>query len=420
VSKERSGKRGTTQGIGSQAISRRGFFKLGGQGAVAIILGGALGAGGAALGGGVAGAAPIIKRMRLAATDGFIKTPDGKSHYVFGFANEVVLPAGIAKRRIAGYIASRYKGKARLTAPNIIANQDEHLYVTLTNTGLVTRPDLDDSHTLHYHGFPNAIPLFDGVPDQTFAVPVNREFTYFYNLRECGTYPYHCHFEDVEHIQMGMVGTIIVRPTQGPNFAYNDGFAANHLSSTRFDREYVMFLSEMDSGIHKRLETVQEGQTDWTSYTPDYWLLNGRSSPDTLKPNGDASLPSQPVSSLIHANSGEQVLLRFNSLGYQEHAVEAPGVTFRVVGEDAKPLVKSPQDLSYRKNVLRIAPGTTVDAIFTAPQVSQPTTFKVYDRILSHLNSSGDGMMTEIRVRPSGLGRYTAQTGGPNKWPTNA
>ena len=74
------------------------------------------------------------------------------------------------------------------------------------------RPDLFDGHTLHWHGFVNAIPLFDGVPELSVAVPIGRDFTYFYRPHDAGTYMYHCHFEDVEHVQMGMTGVVFVRP----------------------------------------------------------------------------------------------------------------------------------------------------------------------------------------------------------------
>ena len=36
--------------------------------------------------------------------------------------------------------------------------------------------------------------------------PIGRDFTYYYQPRQPGTYMYHCHFEDVEHVQMGMTG----------------------------------------------------------------------------------------------------------------------------------------------------------------------------------------------------------------------
>ncbi len=44
------------------------------------------------------------------------------------------------------------------------------------------------------------------------AAPINKSFTYFYDCQEPGTYMYHCHWEDVEHIQMGMTGMVFIRP----------------------------------------------------------------------------------------------------------------------------------------------------------------------------------------------------------------
>src|SRR5437764_14255502 len=102
--------------------------------------------------------------------------------------------------------------------------------MALTNLGLAQRPDLYERHTLHWHVFVNAIPLFDGVPELSLAVPIGRDFTYFYRPHDAGTYMYHCHFEDVEHVQMGMTGMVFVRPKQnltplhaGERYAYNDG-----------------------------------------------------------------------------------------------------------------------------------------------------------------------------------------------------
>ncbi len=38
--------------------------------------------------------------------------------------------------------------------------------------------------------------------------------TYFYNLVDPGTFMYHCHVEATEHMQMGMLGNLYVRPAQ--------------------------------------------------------------------------------------------------------------------------------------------------------------------------------------------------------------
>ena len=160
--------------------------------------------------------------------------------------------------------------------------------VQLTNLGLALRPDLFDAHTLHWHGFRNVIPFFDGEPTGSVSVPAGREFTYVYRPRDPGTYMYHCHVEDVEHVHMGMTGLVFVRPLQDGNteprtraasIMYNDGDG-----STGFDREFAMFLSEVWAEAHWADAHIQ--LPEWSDYRADFSLLNGRVYPDTLAPNG--------------------------------------------------------------------------------------------------------------------------------------
>ena len=47
-----------------------------------------------------------------------------------------------------------------------------------------------DSHTLHLHGFRAPVALMDGVPEVSIAVPIQRQFTYFYRPHDPGTYMY--------------------------------------------------------------------------------------------------------------------------------------------------------------------------------------------------------------------------------------
>ena len=90
----------------------------------------------------------------------------------------------------------------------------------LTNLGLAIRPDLIDAHTLHFHGFRNALPIFDGEPHSSVGVPIVRDLTYFYKPHDPGTYMYHCHFEETEHVHMGMVGGCFIKPD---DFPYDPG-----------------------------------------------------------------------------------------------------------------------------------------------------------------------------------------------------
>jgi FtsP/CotA-like multicopper oxidase with cupredoxin domain len=315
----------------------------------------------------VAGATARLD-AHLAATDGHIllpgrgspSGPGGDPLYVFGF---VRVPVGVSAREL-----DVYKGAVQVPSPIIGVDQEADVYLTLTNIGFAVRPDLDDSHTIHWHGFPNATAIFDGVPEVSIAVPAGRDFPYYYKPHRPGTFMYHCHFEDVEHVQMGMQGSVFVRPRQDgtaiggfDRFAYNDGDG-----STGYHRDFTLLLDEVWTTPHDNSEAIQESV--WPDYRANYWTINGRAYPDTLLPNNHPSLPAQPVSSLIQVNEGERALLRLANLGYEQQAIQVPGIRLKVVGEDAA-LLRGPggADLSYLTTTVYIGPGEARDVLFTAP-----------------------------------------------------
>jgi FtsP/CotA-like multicopper oxidase with cupredoxin domain len=359
-------------------------------------------------------ATPLDQRYyHLMVTDGWIympPTPDGttfhpdpwaeapRNTYTFGFRNVT----GMSDADIRGE-----KGKVQLSSPILYAKEGGELRITLTNLGFAARPDLTDGHTVHFHGFPNAVPAFDGVPELSIGVPYGRSYTYFYRPKDPGTYKYHCHFEDIEHVSMGMTGIVFIRPAMNDKWAYND-------ASTAFDREFALLLGEV--WTQERWEGAHIQEHDWSDYDPDYWTINGRVHPDTLASNGDpmattaSGLPDgreelryQPISSLITCNSGDKVLLRFSNLGFQRHAMRVDGLNLRVVGKDAKFLGAQ----AYDTDTVDISPGETMDVLFTAPVVASQTTYLLYNRKLAYLNNGGmpglGGQMTEIRVSPSGV-----------------
>jgi FtsP/CotA-like multicopper oxidase with cupredoxin domain len=366
-----------------------------------------------------AGGGPLTE-LHFVATDGWASMPPTARQnlpfwpdslapspfdlYIFGFRDVTGMDDATVKAQ---------RGKAQISAPLLAFDQASDIKLTLTNLGLSVRPDLVDGHTVHWHGFQNAIPLFDGVPELSISVPIGRDFTYFYRPREEGTYMYHCHFEDVEHVQMGMTGIVFVRPTQnqhpvgtdplGTKYAYNDGDG-----STRYDREFAFMLTEIWAEAHYRDAHIQT--TDWTDYAPSFWAMNGRAYPDTLVPNGNPTsnaagrLQYQPNSSLITANEGDRVLLRMANLGYQNHSLTADGITLTTVAKDATLLVGRDNSKHYLTgNSVQIGPGESRDVLFTAPG---PGTYLLYDRDYGYLTNGGaggyGGQMTEIRVSPPG------------------
>ena len=101
-----------------------------------------------------------------------------------------------------------------IPAPLMAIDEDDEFFLTLTNVGMIMRPDLFEQHTVHFHGYPNASTFYDGVPDASVAINIGGSFTYYYLAPDAGTYFWHCHITPPEHLQMGMVGQIYVRPRQ--------------------------------------------------------------------------------------------------------------------------------------------------------------------------------------------------------------
>lgn len=376
-------------------------------------------------------------RKHLVGTDGWAAMPpDAKADppffpdalapapfntYIFGFRDVT----GLTDNQV---IAQR--GRAQISAPLLGFDEGDDIYVTLSNLGMLVRPDLADGHTLHWHGFKDQIPLFDGVPELSIAVPIGRDFTYFYRPHDPGTYMYHCHFEDVEHVQMGMSGMVFVRPKQNTGefgqpvgkYAYNDGDG-----STRYDREFAVFLSEIWSAAHFRDAHIQT--SDWTDYEPSFHLMNGRAYPDTIAPPGGGADPStgdliapagfdrlryQPHSTLITANAGERILLRIASLGYRNHNLTSDGIDLTVVAKDTNLLVGRDSTRAYlTSNSVDVGPGESRDVLFTAPD--RPGTYLLYDHSYANRSNGGGagygGQLTEIRVGAPGT--YGPQT-APN------
>ncbi len=106
-------------------------------------------------------------------------------------------------------------------APLVAIDEDDELFLTLSNVGMIMRPDLFEQHTIHFHGYPQASSYFDGVPDASVAIAIAGSMTYYYTAPEAGTYFWHCHITPPEHLQMGMVGQLYVRPRQNKVPVYN-------------------------------------------------------------------------------------------------------------------------------------------------------------------------------------------------------
>jgi len=386
---------------------------------------------------------PKVKCMHLGAGDGFVTMADGHLQYIFSFSDLTGIKDSPAtaydERADAGMLAATFP------APTITVDEGDEFYLSLSNVGMMMRPDLFDPHTVHWHGFPNASSVFDGVPDASVSINMGFTFTYYYNVIEPGTYMYHCHVEATEHMQMGMLGNLYVRPKQnktgvpsagvpiaqlGGNsdpaapygYVYGDGDGA-----TAYDKEYPIQIGSFDSSYHDQHLAVQP--LPFYYMRDNYPMLNGRGYPDTVNPSSlpvpvdeggmpaNASMnymdghPSQNVSSLITAVPGDRVLLRISNLNVTRfYTLGTLGIPMKIVGMNAR-LLRGPspdggvtpgKDLYYATNSVTLGGGESLDAIVEIPTTATPgTRYFLYTTNLNYLSNDTEdfgGMMTEIRV----------------------
>jgi len=290
----------------------------------------------------------------LTTTDGYISLPDGNQIYMWGFAQ--------------GGKPFQHPG------PVLCVNQGDTVTIVLNNT-------LDEDVSIIFPGQENV--LANGQPAQpqldssgkltsltNVAAKNGGSATYSFVAAEPGTYVYESGTSPERQVQMGLFGALVVRPAGHADWGYNR-------ADTQFNpaNEYVMLLSEIDPVLHTAIEngTAYDPQ----NYTPRYWLINGRSFPDTVAPNNAAWLPNQPYGALVHirpydASNPLPALVRYLSVGPQDYPFHPHGNHARVIARDGRVLAGSGgQDASFEKFTVVIGPGQTVDTTFTWSDAEQ-------------------------------------------------
>jgi FtsP/CotA-like multicopper oxidase with cupredoxin domain len=361
----------------------------------------------------------------VAAGDGFMyysetdtSSPTGlRRGFMFGFSDMTTVPNDQVMNQ--GYL------NAKWPAPPMEFKEGNEVYWSLTNTGMAMRPDLFDPHSIHFHGFPQASSFFDGVPDGSMTINMGSTMTYYYKIQKPGTYMYHCHVESTEHMQMGMLGTLNVKPLQDgtaktvtradgsqvtyTKFVYNDGDG-----STGYDVDFSLQLGSFDAAFHDKHEAVQP--LPFSSLRTTHPFINGRGYPDTASladmptpvlDDGPLAESSQKTSSLVSATKGQKILLRLTNLNVIDYfTVTALGLQMKVVGAGANQAKGrdangvSGKDWSYDTNSVTLGGGEGVDVIIDTKDVATGTYF-LYTTNLNFL-SNGDedrgGLMTHVVI----------------------
>ncbi len=291
----------------------------------------------------------------LVTQEGYITEPDGNTVYMWGFSengqpfqhpspvlcvNEGDLVTIVVKNTLAEDISLVFPGQE-----NVLAN------------GAPSQPQFDADG--------NLVSLAQMAPANGGSV------TYSFVASKPGTYLYESGTEPIKQVNMGLFGAIIVRPALGPEYAYND-------PSTKFNpgTEYLIILSEIDPMLHMAAE--QGHSYNINDYVPRYWLMNGRSFPDTIAPNGAVWLPNQPYSSFIHirpldpVSNPDPALIRYVSVGTEDYPHHPHGNHERIIARDGSPLIgPGGEDLTYERFTVVIGPGQTLDATFYWEDVDQ-------------------------------------------------
>ena len=369
---------------------------------------------------------PAIVCKHLAAADGWAVMADDERTelYTFGFSDVSKVPS---KDAIAKGILN-----AQWPAPTLDFDQGDEVYLTLTNAGMLLRPDLFDPHSVHFHGFPNAAAVFDGVPEASITINMGFSFTYYYKTLDPGTYMYHCHVEATEHMQMGMLGNLYVRPAQnrlpagtplgatthvaGSKYVYNDGDA-----STRYDVEFPIQIGSFDRNFHEQHIGVQP--LPFAEMHDDYPMLNGRGYPDTMDAGSLPAAPSKVEPGVVSSNEtsqtmntrivvtkGQKALLRISNLNVTRfYTLATTGLPMQVVGTGAHilrgPAGGAAANMYYTTNSVTLGGGEAVDVLIDTSDASvQPGRYLLYSTNLEALSNGAEdfgGMMTEIVINPA-------------------
>jgi hypothetical protein len=465
------------------------------------------------------GATPIptgyLGTYAITCVDPDVISPEGHSQFAFtyqlpstpattGLATQTALngPTASTPPALDGHVDPRPiidigVMNGNIPAPLVAFDEDDEMFLTLTNVGMIMRPDLFEQHTIHFHGYPNASSFYDGVPDASVAINIGASFTYYYLAPDAGTYFWHCHITPPEHLQMGMVGQLHVRPrqdrvpqggslytylgyqngineptptgataaltpdlrtvcnpgadilcsatmpfggatanpaTQGldllgnpQRYTYNDGDA-----STAYDVEYPLQMHGFDPNFHFVGMTFNPEM--FVDMKDKYFLLNGRSYPDTVGANPTNSMHpmppagpqatvssdgqmhySQPLPSIINIPVGGKALLRLVNLSVSEyHTLQSLGIPMKEVGFNAKLLRdQAGMNTEFFTNSITLGGGESLDVILDASDASCGSTgcsttlypagsvFYLYTPQLDHLSNDAEnfgGLMTEVHI----------------------
>ena len=201
----------------------------------------------------------------------------------------------------------------RVPSPVIRVEQDDVVWIVLENTHYLP-------HSIHLHGVDHPFMDHSGMGNDGVAQSSNMDVmpgeskTYVIKPRQPGTMYYHCHVQPHTHIEMGLQGMFVVeenRPNNWPQTLNVGAGQVRHPSVAvleKYAREYDLHYESADKELHDVIARSANDprliakhinmEYDVTEATDDYFMLNGRSFPYTIR------------ESLIYMEENQKVKLR--------------------------------------------------------------------------------------------------------------
>ena len=182
-----------------------------------------------------------------------------------------------------------------------------------------------------------------GVSMSTATVAAGSNRTYSFTAPAAGSYMYSDDFNGELSRAMGLAGPMVVMPANGSDTLYSGG--------PGFDRQYTMFMSELDDRLNAAIEAG--GNYDMDNYEPNYYFANGLSYPDTTT-NGDT---------LIAMNVGENVAVRFINGGAITYPMHFHGYHVNVATRN-----RIIETTAIEKDTVQVERSDCVDVILPVAQ----------------------------------------------------
>jgi len=253
-------------------------------------------------------------------------------------SGKVVMPDGVA---VGHWGFEDENGVQSLPSPVIRAKEGEVVHVLMEAS--------KKNHTIHHHGIePDA--FNDGVGHTSFEAD---RYTYQWrphtpdahgnpdpDVGKAGSYFYHCHVNTVLHVQMGLVGPMIIDPQEGPGVAYHNGprydieryWAAFGLDPYWRALDHAAGLDGADAGLN--------------IFRPEYFMVNNQpdSGTDTSKTLTDGTV------AIRDAKVGQTILIRLLNASYYPQLLSLGGLEkfTKVIASDGRPF---PKDSSGNRHV---------------------------------------------------------------------